>query len=112
MQNPFVNSQKREDHAAVVVNPNTIIVVGGYDERETEKTGEIVRGIKVSIWYPTLNTYQIDSTGGIQFDLKHYGRGTCALAYEGGFVTIGGYESGVFIKEFHGKVDRWKCFWA
>jgi len=80
--------QKREVHAAVVVKTNTIIIVGGYDEKESEKTGEIVKS-------------------GIQFDLKHYGRGTCALAYEGGFVTIGGYESGVFIKEFHGKVDRY-----
>ena len=27
----------------MVVKTNTIIIVGGYDERKTEKTGEIVR---------------------------------------------------------------------
>lgn len=38
--------------------------------------------------------------GGIEFRLQNRGGGTCAVSYEGGFVTIGGSGS------IHGKVDR------
>ena len=39
--------------------------------------------------------------GGIDFRLQNVGWATCAVNYEGGFVTVGGYFP------THGKVDRW-----
>ena len=50
--------------------------------------------------------YSTDTTGGTQFGLESYAWGTCAIAYDNGFVMIGGYETGLFIRQHHGKVDR------
>ena len=47
---------------------------------------------------------QAHCTGGTQFSLENIGYGTCASAYESGFVMIGG--RGGTPTSQHGKVDR------
>ena len=42
------------------------------------------------------------STDGTEMTLRNGGGGTCAVAYQTGFVTIGGYDG----NSYHGKVDR------
>jgi len=76
-------SQKREVHAAVVLPTDHLIVLGGYDT-SSRYTGEIVRGEK-------------------RVTLQNGGFGTCAVAYQTGFLTIGGFGDSVE----HGKVDRY-----
>jgi len=76
-------SQKRWSHAAVSIN-NKIILVGS-SESSTMKTGEIV------------------NEGGSLLTLQSSARGTCALVWEDGFLTIGGRDG----PNAHGKVDRY-----
>ena len=52
-------------------------------------------------------------TGGKEFHLQYEGLENCAVSYQGGFVTIGGYSHERTIEGWsrdatHGKVDRWK----
>jgi len=75
----YTLSERRFDHAAVVVE-DTIIVLGG-EGNNPRWSGEILKS-------------------GKQFRLKNNGRGTCAVPYDGGFVQIGGCCN-------HGKVDRY-----
>ena len=46
-------------------------------------------------------------TGGTQFSLWNIGYGTCASAYESGFVMIGGGRGGSTLTSHHGRVDRY-----
>jgi len=75
----------RENHAAVVMKGEKIIVIGGRGSART--TGEIVKGET-------------------QFPLQNGGYGTCAVAYQTGFLTIGG-TPGEGDSDVHGKVDRY-----
>lgn len=66
---------------------DTIILVGGGGfDSDSRTTGEIVKS-------------------GTQFPLENIGYGTCATAYESGFVMIGG--RGGTPTSQHGKVDRY-----
>jgi len=83
-------SQERHDHAGVVLSrtgEEKIILIGGTcGSRSASRvctTGEIVKG-------------------GTQLTLQHSGFGMCAIPFDTGFVTIGGYNRGV-----HGRVDRY-----
>jgi len=83
-------SQERAWHAAVVIQ-DTIILVGG-DQRSSQDrrrhlTGEIIK------------------SGTSLFDLQNSGWGTCAVAYEGNLVVLGG--QGISGLGTHGKVDRY-----
>jgi len=73
--------QWRTDHAAVTIN-DKIILIGGHDGKTS---GEIVKGGTLS--------------------LQNRGEGTCALTWEDGFLTIGGFGSQITVH--HGKVDRY-----
>lgn len=77
-------SRERADHSAVVLHNGLLILVGGEEESDDANTLEIVQsGIVIE-----------PPTGG--------GHGTCAVAYQSGFVTIGGYRAGS-----HSQVDRY-----
>jgi len=75
-------SQERILHAAVSIKER-IFILGGVDN--SMKTGEIV------------------GDGGRELTLQNSGWATCALVWEDGFLTIGGYGNSVW----HGKVDRY-----
>ena len=85
--NIFFNRQWRRHHSAVVID-NNIILIGDLNQTGIgAATGEFVRsGTKPGTW------------SGEQFDLKNNGLWTCAVSYQGGFVTIGSV--------VHRKVDR------
>jgi len=74
-------SQERYGHAAISIN-NNIIVLGGPASR---MSGEIVKD-------------------GTELTLQNSGLGLCAIPYQNGFVTIGGYPGN---SGSHGKVDRY-----
>jgi len=76
-------SQKRMGHAAVSIKER-IFILGGV---HSTKTGEIV------------------GDGGRELTLKHSVMGTCALVWEDGFLTIGGWDGES--ESPHGKVDRY-----
>ena len=85
--NIFFNRQWRRHHSAVVID-NNIILIGDLNQTGIgAATGEFVRsGTKPGTW------------SGEQFDLKNTGLWTCAVSYQGGFVTLG--------SATHSKVDR------
>jgi len=75
-------SEERKSHAAVVMEDESIVIVGGYD---SWTTGEIV-------------------PSGTVFDLQNGGGQTCAVKFQQELVVIGGIgDSGTI----HGKVDRY-----
>jgi len=75
-------SKGRSFHAAVVMQDESIVIVGGPDGPNTEWTGEIV-------------------PSGTVFNLQNGGRGTCAVKFQQELVMIGG------CCDEHGKVDRY-----
>merc|ERR1712130_125000 len=86
-------SQERYKHAAVVMQDDTIVIVGhcnwGNGDGKEVKTGEIVKS-------------------GTVFDLQNGGQGTCALLFQSELVMIGG--EGAYDRyrdTTHGKVDRY-----
>ena len=85
----FQSRQWRRHHSAVVID-NNIILIGDLNQTGIgAATGEFVRsGTKPGTW------------SGEQFDLKNTGLWTCAVSYQGGFVTLG--------SATHRKVDRSK----
>jgi len=77
-------SQERFYHGAVVLQDDTIMLVGG---KHSTTTGEIVKG-------------------GIQFPLQSVGYGTCTIPYQNELLMIGG-DNNIGSHTRHGKVDRY-----
>jgi len=78
-------SKQRWGHAAVVMQDEIIVIVGGV--RSSATTGEIV-------------------PGGTVFHLQNGGGGTCAVKFQQELVMIGG-SGGTNRGTIHGKVDRY-----
>ena len=108
----FHFSTERADHSAVVLHNGLLILVGGAEESDDANTLEIVQSMtmifesgKVLDNYHQQHTainHISFGTGGIVIEPPTGGgHGTCAVAYQSGFVTIGGYRAGI-----HSQVDR------
>jgi len=85
-------SQGRKRHAAVQINERIILLGGSGSVTNAQISGEIVK------------------EGGSLLTLRNGARGTCALVWEDGFLTIGGHSgSGGLMGgvSAHGKVDRY-----
>ena len=87
----------------MVMKGEKIIVIGGRGSART--TGEIVKGKFTEIGEKKLFIFYGQITGETQFPLQNGGYGTCAVAYQTGFLTIGG-TPGEGDSDVHGKVDR------